>query len=92
MQWDQQHDESFNKIKNMLISSQCLAFYDVKKPVTLQVDACKTGVGAVLLQDGRPVAYASRSMTTAQLNYAIIEKELLAVLFGCGEISPVYLW
>ena len=37
----------------------------------------------MLIQDGKPIAYASRAMTMAQLNYAVIEKELLAVLFGC---------
>ena len=82
-QWKSAHTDSFNKIKEMLISKQCLAFYDVKREVTLQVDACKTGLGAALIQDGKSVAYASRSMTSAQRNYAIIEKELLAVLFGC---------
>ena len=81
--WSIEHTESFNRIKEMLVSKQCLVFYDVNKEVTLQVDACNTGLGAALLQDGKPVAYASRSMTAAQRNYAIIEKELLAVLFGC---------
>ena len=38
-------------------------------------------LGAVLLQDHKPVAYASRSMTCAETRYAQIEKELLAVLF-----------
>ena len=59
------------------------SFYDVTKPVHIQVDASKSGVGAVLLQEGRPVAYASKAMNNAQKNYAMIEKELLAVLFGC---------
>ena len=37
----------------------------------------------MLLQEGKPVSYASRSVTSTEKNYAIIEKELLAVLFGC---------
>ena len=49
----------------------------------IQVDASKSGIGAVLMQNGKPVSYVSRSLTNAQKNYAIIEKELLAVLFGC---------
>ena len=63
-----EHIKSFNKIKEMLVSEQRLVFYDVSKEVTLQVNACNTGLGAALLQDGKPVAYASRSMTAAQRN------------------------
>ena len=47
------------------------------------MDASDCRLGAALLQEGKPVAYASRSLTSAKKNYAIIEKELLAVLFGC---------
>ena len=81
--WSIEHTESVNRIKEMLVSKQWLVFYDVNKEVTFEVDACNTGLGAALLQDGKPVAYASRSMTAAQRNYAISEKERLAVLFGC---------
>ena len=47
------------------------------------MDAGNSGLGAALLQEGKPVAYASRSLASAEKNYAFIEKELLAVLFGC---------
>ena len=83
--WEKIHDESFQKIKDMLTSKQCLAYYDVTKDVVIQVDACKTGLGAILLQEGRPVAYASKALTPTQLKYAIIEKEMMAVLFGCEK-------
>ena len=72
-----------SKIKELLISRSCLAFFDPSKAIQIQVDASKSGIGAVLMQNGKPVSYASRSLTNAQKNYAIIEKELLAVLFGC---------
>ena len=61
-----------------------LKYYDPKLPVELQVDACKSGLGAVLVQDGSPIAYASRSLTETEWKYAQIEKELLAVTFGCS--------
>ncbi|KAK7938626.1 hypothetical protein WMY93_001952 [Mugilogobius chulae] len=50
---------------------------------SLQVDASKSGLGAVLLQEGKPVAYASKSLNSTEQNYAQIEKELYAVVFGC---------
>ena len=60
-----------------------MKYYDVTKDVTIQVDASLNGLGAVLLQDDHPVAYASRSLTQSEQNYAQIEKEMLAITFGC---------
>ena len=81
--WEEQQQKSFETVKSLIISEKCLSFYDVYKDVCIEVDACKTGLGAVLMQEDKPVAYASRSMTPAQLNYAIIEKELQAIVFAC---------
>jgi hypothetical protein len=77
------HQAAFEKIKEILSTDRVLRYYDVTKPVILQTDASSKGLGAVLLQDGFPVAYASRTMTTTQERYAQIEKELLAVVFAC---------
>ena len=76
--WTTEHTKAFEKIQKMLSEHECLTFYDLRKP-----DACKTGLGAVLIQEDRPVSYASRAMTDAQKRYAVIEKELSAVVFGC---------
>ena len=75
--------KSFEDVKKLLFSDRCLAFFDLSKRITIQVDASNSGLRAVLLQEGKPVSYASRSLTSTEKNYAIIEKELLAVLFGC---------
>lgn len=60
-----------------------LAYFDPEKEVTLQVDASKNGLGATIMQEGRPVAYASKLLSDTEKNYAQIEKELYAVLYGC---------
>ena len=60
-----------------------LALFYHRKEVTLQVDASKNGLGAAIMQEGRPVAYASKLLNSTEQNYAQIEKELYAVLFGC---------
>ena len=48
----------------------------------IQVDNSKHGIVAVLLQEGRPIEYASRALTPSERNLAQIEKEALAVLYG----------
>ncbi|RXN04788.1 crumbs -like protein [Labeo rohita] len=48
-----------------------------------EVDTSKSGLGTVLLQDSKPVANASKSLTPTEENYGQIEKELYAVVFGC---------
>lgn len=83
--WDAQHEKAFKKIKDLLTSEPgpVLAYFDPVKELRLQVDASKYGLGAVLLQNERPIAYASKSLSESEINYAQIEKELFAVLFGC---------
>ena len=62
-----------------------LQYYDVNKPVTIQCDASGKGLGAVLLQDHKPVCYASRALTDIETRYAPIETEMLAVVFACRK-------
>ena len=64
--WEAEHDIAFNKVKQILISEPVLGYYDVTKPVTIQADASSFGLGACLLQDGRPISYASRTLTAAE--------------------------
>ena len=50
------------------------------KPLYLEVDASTKGLGACLVQEGRPVAYASKTLTKTQANYSNIEREMLALV------------
>lgn len=83
--WYHQHQEAFDTLKSCLTTPPVLSYYDVKKPVTLTCDASCFGLGAACMQDGRPVAYASRTLTDTETRYAQIEKELLAVVFACTK-------
>ena len=83
--WDSVHQRAFENLKSAISSTPALRFYDVSKQVTLTCDASFGGIGAACLQDGIPVAYASRSLTKTEQNYAQIEKELLAVTFACNK-------
>jgi len=59
--WDCSQDIAFKHMKNLITSAGTLAYCDVNKEVTLEVDASKHGLGDVLLQEGKPVAYALKS-------------------------------
>ena len=80
--WSKECENAFNTLKKNLSESACLAYYDPSKELVIQVDSSKHGLGAVLLQDGRPIEYASRALTPSERNWAQIEKEALAVLYG----------
>ncbi|XP_063404228.1 uncharacterized protein K02A2.6-like [Mytilus trossulus] len=69
----------------MATNAPILSYYDPKQPLTLNVDASSKGLGAVLLQNDKPIAYASRALTPTQQRYAQIEKETLAIVFGCQK-------
>ena len=74
-------------MKKALTMTPALSYYDVMKPVVIQYDASDSGLGAALLQNGLPVAYSSRALTSAETNYAQIEKELLAIVFACEKFD-----
>lgn len=83
-QWSPEADAAFNALKECLISSPVLSCPDYTKPFEVHTDASNFGVGAMLTQnlDGKehPIAYMSRSFTSAEKNYSITERETLAVL------------
>ena len=76
------HGAAFDSLKSLLVNAPVLAYFDAAKKIKIQCDASQAGLGSVLLQDGRPVEYASRAMTVTEQNYAQIEKELLSILFS----------
>lgn len=81
--WGKNQEDEFNNLRREITNSPVLTYYDPMQQITLSVDASKFAMGAVILHDKRPIAYASASLTDCQANYAQIEKELFAILFGC---------
>ena len=77
----------------IVLQAPVLQYYDVDKPVTIQCDANGKELGAVLLQDNKPVCYASRALTDIETRYAPIETKMLAVVnFRFSQVSSVHLW
>ena len=59
--------------------------------MTVQADASQTGLGACLLQEGEPIAYASKSLTDSETRYANIERELLVIVSACQWLNTYVL-
>ena len=85
--WARQHDEAFATIQQLLMQHPVLKFYNEEEEATIQTDASDKGLGAVLLQNGQPVAFASRTLSKTEQRYATIEKECLAIVFGCERFN-----
>ncbi len=82
--WSKDCEKAFQELKKRLITSPILMHPDTQKPFIVECDASNFAIGAILSQkddEGKlhPVAYYSRSLNNAELNYSITEKELLAI-------------
>lgn len=77
--WGINHAQAFLEIKKKLSCSPTLAILDNKGPIVLQTDSSKSGMGACLLQSGKPISFYSRCYTECQTRWAPIEKELFAI-------------
>ena len=93
--WSTNCEIAFKQAKQELVASKVLAHYDINLPIKLAADASSYGVGAVIshvypVPDGteRPIAFASRTLTTAEQNYAQLEKEALGLVFGVKRFHP----
>ena len=87
--------EAFDRVKSEIAKATALHFYDPNLPTVVETDASSYGLGAVLLQvkddTEWPVAFASRTLSSAEHNYSVGEKEALACVWAC-EKWFTYLW
>ena len=89
--WGEAQNDAFEQVKEEISKPTTLALYDPAADSKISADASSYGLGAVLLQksgdDWRPVAFASRSMSSAEQHYAQIEKEALALTWACEKFA-----
>jgi hypothetical protein len=90
-EWGAAQDHTFDELKRLLTTAPLLALPDFNKKFETKCDASGIGIGVVLMQEGRPIAYFSEKLSGTKLNYPIYDKELYA-LIRVLEAWQHYLW
>jgi hypothetical protein len=78
--WSKECDEAFQTLKKLLTTLPMLAQPDIAKPFDVYCDASCTGLGCVLMQEGRVVSYSSRQLRRHEEHYPTHDLELAAVV------------
>jgi hypothetical protein len=81
-EWTKKCEESFQELKKRLTTAPILAIPESNKDYTIYCDASKNGLGCVLMQDRKVIAYSSRQLKTHEVNYPTHDLELAAVVFA----------
>lgn len=80
LQWGPEQTAAFNELKNKMVSSPVLAMPDFNKEFVIEADACGTGIGAVLMQSGRPISFFSKALGPKAAGQSVYEKEAIAIM------------
>jgi len=80
--WNSIAEESVSNLERAITQALILALLDFSKPFILETDACDLGVGVVLVQEGKLLAFLSQALAPKHLGLSIYDKELLAVIIA----------
>ena len=88
--WGKEEEETFQKLKKLVTSSEVVAHFNPELDTSIIVDASKVGLGAILVQTQKdnvikPVYYASRTLSKQERKYSQTEKEALSVIWACEK-------
>ena len=90
-QWDTPQIQAFEEIKRVMSKETILAYPNFEKPFHIYTDASDYQLGAVIMQDDKPLAFYSRKLNAAQKNYTTGEQELLSIVETVKEFRTL-LW
>ena len=81
-EWSPSAQEAFEKLKSAMVQAPVLGLPNFDKEFIVETDACGTGIGVVLMQDGHPLAYLSKALSLKHQALSTYEKEFLAVIMA----------
>ena len=91
MGWNEEAAQAFDLLKNLMTISLVLALPDFNKIFVIETDASKAGIGAVLMQEGHPIAFISKSLGLKQQSLSVYEREMMAIIHAVNKWKQ-YLW
>ena len=83
--WSPEAQRSFDQLKEAMVSTPVLALPNFAEPFEIETDACDSGVGAVLSQNGHPMAFYSKALGVNNQKLSIYEKEFIAILMAVDK-------
>ena len=83
--WEDTHTKILEALKAEVNGNMTLQYFDPQKEITIECDASQKGLGACLLQDGKPVNFSSRSLIDAETRYCNLEREMVAVSWAVNH-------
>jgi len=90
--WTEECEASFQELKQKLVTAPILVIPEGNEGYVVYSDASRQGLGCVLMQNGRVVAYASRQLRPHELNYPTHDLELAAVIFCTQNLETLPVW
>ena len=90
-EWDDKCQSSFERLKKILVEALVLTQPTLGREYAMYSDASRSGLGCVLIPDGKVVAYASRQLKPHEQNYPTHDLELAAVVFALKICDTIYM-
>ena len=87
-----EHQKALAQLRQEITTQITLPYFNRSKHTTLQIEASKKGFGAVILQDNKPIYFASRSLTAAEKNYQNLERECMAAIWQMEKFYFFPIW
>jgi hypothetical protein len=88
-EWRQEHQDAFDQMKTLMSKETLLTFPNFNEPFHIFTDASKYQLGAVIIQDNKPLAFYNRKMNEAQKRYTTGEQELLSIVETLIEFQNI---